>query len=138
MFEYDEHRREEREESKAARKKVFAWSFGVYTVIICHSFETVSFQLFLAAACNLRRFLLNSLPDGLLFLLMQIKLEQEKQKESFLTGAKSFVQESENFAKLRADALKASTAEPSSTKEPASEGAFSVPFLMVHICLSSL
>lgn len=59
-----------------------------------------------------------------MFLLMQIKLDQEKQKESMLAGGgKSLLQETETFSKLRADALKASTSEPSKPKEKASEGA---------------
>ena len=73
---------------------------------------------------------------------MQAKLDQEKQKESLLTGGKSngaqtLEQASENIAKLRADALKPSTSEPSTSKEPGSEGVFLCPHLMVLACLSS-
>lgn len=67
---------------------------------------------------------------------MQLKLDQEKQKESFLAGGKSSVQASENFAKLRADALKASTSEPSKSKEPGLEGVFWFPPI-IHIRLAS-
>lgn len=59
-----------------------------------------------------------------MFLLVQIKLDQEKQKESMLAGGgQSLLQETETFSKLRADALKASTSESSKPKERASEGA---------------
>ncbi|KAG0628704.1 hypothetical protein M758_1G046200 [Ceratodon purpureus] len=76
MSEYDENRREERERSRAAKKKA--------------------------------------------------KLDQEKQKESMLTGGKSngaqtLEQESEKMAKLRSDTLRSSTSEPSTSKEPGSE-----------------
>ena len=60
---------------------------------------------------------------------MQAKLDQEKQKESMLTGGKSngaqtLEQESEKMAKLRSDTLRSSTSEPSTSKEPGSEGVY--------------
>ena len=74
---------------------------------------------------------------------MQAKLDQEKQKESLLgwlgksNGPQTLEQESENLAKLRSDTLRSSTSEPSSSKEPGSEGIFLCPYPVVHVCLTS-
>lgn len=99
--------------------------------------------LILTSPWNLIDSPLQVLPFALIYGLMQVKLDQEKQKEILLTGGRSngsqtLEQESERIAKLRADALKPSTSEPSNSKEPESEGVFLSPRSTVHVYLISL